>query len=152
MNNEVKHLYESLIGAWNRGDARGMAALYAPKGNQVGFDGSIANSPAEIEKHLTPIFADHPVATFVTKIREVRTLGPGAAILRAVAGMIPPGKTDIMPERNAIQTLIASVGPDQRWLVEMFHNTPAKFDGRPEESDKLTAELRAQLITNDRTQ
>ena len=139
----VRALYEDLLDAWNRRDARAMAALYAPKGGQVGFDGSTANTPAEIEAMLAPIFADHPTARFVAKVREVRALGPDAALLRAVVGMIPPGKSDIIPERNAVQSLVASRQEDGRWLVEMFHNTPAAFHGRPEESEKLTAELRA---------
>jgi uncharacterized protein (TIGR02246 family) len=139
----VKALYEDLLDAWNRRDAKAMAALYAPNGGQVGFDGSTANTPAEIEALLTPIFADHPTARFVAKVREVRALGSNAALLRAVAGMIPPGKTDIMPERNAVQMLVASRQGDDRWLVEMFQNTPAAFDGRPEEAEKLTNELRS---------
>src|SRR4029450_8104157 len=105
---------------------------YAPKGSQVGFDGSVANGPQEIEALLKPIFADHPTARFVAKVREVRALGPDAALLRAVAGMIPPGKSEIMPERNAIQTLVASRDGKGFWRVEMFHTTPAAFHGRPE--------------------
>ena len=139
----VRDLYEDLLDAWNRRDAKGMAALYAPSGGQVGFDGSTANRPKEIEALLTPIFADHPTARFVALVREVRAVGSDAALLRAVVGMIPPGKSDIMPDRNAIQTLVASRDGQGRWLVEMFHNTPAAFHGRPEESEKLTAELRA---------
>ena len=139
----VEDLYRDLLDTWNRRDAKAMAALYGSKGSQVGFDGSTANGPAEIETLLKPIFADHPTARFVAKVREVRALGTGAALLRAVAGMIPPGKTEIMPERNAVQTLVASRDGQGRWRVEMFHNTPAAFHGRPEESEKLTAELRA---------
>jgi len=50
-----------------------------------------------------------------------------------------------MPARNVIQTVVARRGADGHWLVEMFQNTPAAFDGRPEETRKLTDELRAQL-------
>lgn len=49
-----------------------------------------------------------------------------------------------MPERNAIQTLVA--GLQQRvWRIEMFHNTPAAFHGRPEAVEALTRELREVL-------
>jgi hypothetical protein len=57
--------------------------------------------------------------------------------------MIPPGKTDVMAERNAVQTLIASRRGDA-WQIELFQNTPARFDGRPEEARKLTEELQAE--------
>jgi uncharacterized protein (TIGR02246 family) len=99
----------------------------------------------EIEALLTPIFKDHPTARFIAKVREVRMLGTDTAFLRAVAGMVPPGKRDLMPERNAIQTLDATRTAARVWKVEMFHNTPAKFDGRPELAEQLTAELREVL-------
>ena len=143
--NDVETLYRDLLDAWNVRDARGMAELYAPRGSQVGFDGSPANGPAEIEALLKPVFTDHPTARYVAKVREVRALGDNAALLRAVAGMVPAAKSDIMPERNAIQTLVASRQPNGQWRVEMFHNTPAAFHGRPEESEKLTAELREMI-------
>lgn len=136
-------LYEDLLAAWNRRDAAGIASLYSARGSQVGFDGSVANGPHEIEAHLAPIFANHPTAAFVGKVREVRALGRDAALLRAIAGMIPPGRNDINPEANSIQTLVAARDAEGRWRVEMFHNTPAAFHGRPEEREKLTQELRA---------
>lgn len=137
----VRGLYQALIAAWNARDAKAMAGLYAPQGGQVGFDGSTFNSPGEIEKAMTPIFEDHPTARFVTIIRELRPLGAGAMILRAVAGMVPPGERAIKSERNAIQTLVASLGEGGAWRIEMFHNTPARFDGRPDAAKALTQEL-----------
>lgn len=136
----VEALYRRLLGAWNARDARAMAALYASHGSQVGFDGGTANGRAEIEALLTPIFKDHPTARFVAKVREIRKLGPDVALLRAVAGMVPPGKQELMPDRNAIQTLVASRTTGE-WQVEMFHNTPARFDGQPELARQLTEEL-----------
>jgi uncharacterized protein (TIGR02246 family) len=144
-NEAVRALYEALLDAWNRRDAIGMAALYGATGSHVGFDGSIANGADEIEAHLTPIFANHSTAKFVTKVREVREIGDGAALLRAVAGMVAPGKTDINPETNAIQTLVASRDGNGRWRIELFQNTPAAFHGRHDEREKLTTELRAVL-------
>ncbi len=111
----------------------------------VGFDGSTATGPGEIEEHLSLIFADHPTARFVPKIRDIRSLGSDGAIVRAVAGMTPPDGRHIMPDRNAIQTLVASRGPEGAWKIEMFQNTPAAFHGRPEEARRLTKELEAEL-------
>jgi uncharacterized protein (TIGR02246 family) len=145
VSDAVKDLYQRLLDAWNRRDAAAMARPYVPKGNQVGFDASMANGPEAIEAHLKPVFTDHPTAKFVAKVREVRPLGPDAALLRAVAGMVPPGSNELNPETNAIQTLVASRQKDGRWLVEMFQNTPAAFHGRPDERGHLTDELRALL-------
>ena len=138
-------LYRSLLDAWNRRDAHAMAELYGPRGGQVGFDGSMANGPSEIEAHLSPVFADHPTARFVGKVREVRMLSDNCAIVRAVAGMIKPGDDDISPDRNVVQTMVARRDGEGRWRVEMFQNTPAAFHGRPEAVEALTEELRGAM-------
>ena len=140
---QVRKLYEALIAGWNQRDAAAMAGLFAPRGSQVGFDGSPFNTPQEIAAALGPIFKDHPTARFVTIVREVRPIAEGAMILRAVAGMIPPGDTAIKPERNVIQSVVASRTSSAGWKIEMFQNTPAEFHGRPEEVEALTTELQA---------
>jgi len=65
-------------------------------------------------------------------------------LLRAVAGMVPPGKSDLNPAVNTIHTLVAA-SEDNRWRVELFQSTPAAFHGRPAAVDALTAELRQEL-------
>lgn len=142
--NEVQALYGKLIDAWNRRDARGMAELFGEGGVQIGFDGSIVIGQGEILSHLEPIFESHPTAPFVTKVKDVRFLGEDVAFLRAIAGMVPPGKSDIEPDVNAHQTLVA-VRKGDRWNIELFQNTPAQFHGRPELVEAFTEELRKLL-------
>jgi uncharacterized protein (TIGR02246 family) len=141
----VRELYQQLLEAWNQRDTQAFAALYEENGNQIGFDGSQINGRAEIEEHLTQIFANHMTATYISKVQEVRFLSAEAAILRAITGMIPRGQNDINPAVNAIQTLVAVRREDQ-WKVALFQNTPATFHGRPEAVAQLTEEL-GQLIT-----
>ena len=138
----VEALYFALLDAWNRRDAAAMAALYAERGLQIGFDGSEARGAAEVRAHLEPIFRDHPTARFVAKVRDCRALGADAALLSAVAGMIPPGDDAINPQRNVVQTLVAARS-GERWHVELFQNTPAAWHGRGEDRERLTAELQA---------
>lgn len=141
---EIENLYRRLIDAWNKRDAKGMAEQFAEQGVQIGFDGSKGIGPQEIYSHVVPIFENHPTAPFVTKVKSVRALGTDTAILQAIAGMIPPGETDIEPTVNAHQTLVA-VKKDNDWKIELFQNTPAQFHGRPELVEQMTDELR-QLI------
>lgn len=141
---DVRSLYRGMLESWNRRDAAGIGALFAEDGNLVGFDGSPINGRGEIESQMGTIFADHQTAAYVGKVREVRFLAPEAALLRAVAGMVPPGKSDINPAVNAIQSLVA-VRREGRWLIALFQNTPAQFHGRPELAQQLTDELRRLL-------
>jgi len=145
---QVCELYRRLLEAWNERDAGAFAALYEEDGNQIGFDGTQMNGQAEIETHLSQIFADHMTAAYIGKVREVRFLNEGTAILRAVAGMIQPNQTDINPALNAIQSLVA-VKRETQWKVALFHNTPAAFHGRPEAVAQLTEELRELVSKGD---
>ena len=137
----VRRLYEQILIAWNQRDAPAMAAYFEGGGNLVGYDGSQADSRAAIEAHLRPIFADHPTAAYVTKVREIRMLSSNEGILRAVVGMIPPGSDDVNPAGNTIQTLVAVQNADG-WQATLFQSTPAAWHGRPQDSAALTEELR----------
>lgn len=141
---EVENLYRTLIDAWNERDAIRMAELFAEQGVQIGFDGSKLIGQEEIVSHLQPIFENNPTAPFVTKVKDIRSLGTDAVILHAIAGMVPPGKTDIEPSVNAHQTLVA-VRKGNDWLIELFQNTPAQFHGRSELVEEMTEELRQLL-------
>jgi uncharacterized protein (TIGR02246 family) len=140
----VRALHQAILSAWNRRSAADLAALFTADGSLVGFDGTQNNGRAEIAAALADIFANHPTPAFVGIVRGVRFPAPRVALLRAVAGMVPDGKSDVNPALNAVQTLVATER-DGRWLAEMFHNTPAAFHGRPEAGDQLTQELRAAL-------
>ena len=118
-----------------------MAACFEEDGNLVGFDGTQADSRADIEDHLRPIFADHPTAAYVAKVREIRMLSSNVGILRAVVGMIPPSSDDVNPALNTIQTLVAVEGADG-WRAALFQSTPAAWHSRPQDSAALSEELR----------
>ncbi len=140
----VRGLYRQLLEAWNQRSAAAFAAKFANECNVVGFDGSLMNGRGEIEAELGRIFADHVTATYVGIIREVRFLSPEVAVLRAAAGMVPPGKSDINPAVNTIQSVVA-IKRKGRWLITLYQNTPAQFHGRPERAQSLTEELRQLL-------
>ncbi|HEU5042293.1 MAG TPA: SgcJ/EcaC family oxidoreductase [Gemmatimonadales bacterium] len=136
----LPRLHSALLERWNQRDADGFAALFAPGGSTVGFDGTEMNGAAAIADHLRRIFADHRPAAYVAIVREVRGLGPGTTLLRAVAGMIPPGETRINPATNTIQSLVAREDGAE-WRIELFHNTLAAWHGRSGDVAALTAEL-----------
>ena len=132
--------YRQLLDSWNKRDADAFAASFTDDGSCVGFDGSIMNGREEIASTLRGIFEHHPTASYVAKVRELRTLSPGITLLRSVAGMVPPGNNELKPDVNAIQSLvIVEKGSDLR--VALLQNTPAAFHGRPGLAQQLTREL-----------
>ena len=94
-----------MIAGWNAGDAAAMTRDFADDGQIVGFDGSEVSGREQIASYLAGIFANHKVASYVTLVREVRELAPDVMLLRAHAGMVPPGKSEINRATNAVQTL-----------------------------------------------
>jgi uncharacterized protein (TIGR02246 family) len=142
--NPVRSLYASLLDEWSRRNAGGFARLFTEDGSVVGFDGSQMNGRSEIRTALEKVFADHPTASYVSIVKDVRYLSRQAALLRAVVGMVAPGASDINPAVNAIQSLVA-VKLAAGWRIALFHNTPAAFHGRPDLAETLTEENRAEL-------
>ncbi len=141
---EVRALYRRMLDGWNARDGDAFGAQFAEDGAAIGFDGSQMFGRAEIAATLRRIFADHPTAAYVASVKAVRLLAPEVAHLRAFAGLVPPGQTEINPQLNAIQTVVA-IKRDGQWRIASLQNTPAQFHGRPELVQEMTEELRQLL-------
>jgi uncharacterized protein (TIGR02246 family) len=101
------------------------------------------NGQTAIKASLTEIFADHEPATYVGIVREVRFISDDVVVVRAVAGMVPRGGTELN-ENLAIQSLVVTKDAG-RWKIALWHNTPAAFHGRPDAREALFADLREEL-------
>lgn len=141
---QVRSLYNDLLESWNQNSAASYAGLFADDGSLVGFDGSQMNGREDIYEQVSKIFLNHKVGSYVSIVKEVRALSSTVYALHAVAGMVPAGQSDVKPEVNAIQTLIA-VKQQDRFSIAVFQNTPAAFHGRPELKEQLTGEIRKVL-------
>ena len=136
----IEKLHAELLTCWNNQNAAGMASLFTEDANVIGFDGSQMNGQSQIETELKQVFANHKTAAYVWKIEEIRFLDVEVALLRAIVGMVPPGKKEINPATNAVQSLIA-IKQNDIWKISLFQNTPAQFHGRPQLVDAMTKEL-----------
>lgn len=135
-------VYTALLTAWNERDAAAFAALFTHDGHATGFDGSQMSGSGAIAAELGALFAHHPTAAYVAKVREVRVLAPSVTLLRGIAGMVPPGSDTLKPSVNAIQTLVLVAGaPETGQRIALLQNTPAAFHGRPDLVAAMTAEL-----------
>ncbi|MDM5318099.1 SgcJ/EcaC family oxidoreductase [Fictibacillus sp. b24] len=141
---EIRNLYQQFLNAWNERNARGMADHFTEDGEMIGYDGSQAFGPDEVYSHLEPIFSSFPTPPYYAKVKNVSFLSEDAVILRAIAGMIPMGKTELSPELNTHHTVVA-VKKETGWFIKLFQNTPAQFHGRPELVEKFTDELKKLL-------
>jgi uncharacterized protein (TIGR02246 family) len=140
--NEARALYDTLIAGWNDHDGDAMAEPLAEDGVVIGFDGSVSSGQQTISTEMASIFADHETGRYAVKVHSIRPLGTQAVILRAIAGLVPPGRTAINPETNSHQTVVAEEDHGQ-WQIVLFQNTPAQFHGRPDLVEDMTRQLQA---------
>ncbi|MGH2416025.1 MAG: SgcJ/EcaC family oxidoreductase [Microcystaceae cyanobacterium] len=141
----IHALYQQILDGWNKGSGDAFAAPFAEDADFVAFDGSYFKGRQEIASFHQMHFDQFLKGTrLIGKVRSVRFLTPEVAIMHAVAGTVMQGQTDIEPERNSIQTLVA-MKRDGKWHLAAFQNSRAQFMGRPELAQELTEELRQLL-------
>lgn len=141
----VQKLYRNFLNAWNERNAHGMADHFTEDSEMIGYDGSQAIGREEIHSHLDPIFKNYPTPPYYGKVKSISFMSADSVILRAIAGMVPIGKTELAPELNTHHTMVA-VKVGNAWQIKLFQNTPAQFHGRPELVEKMTEELK-ELVT-----
>jgi uncharacterized protein (TIGR02246 family) len=141
----IRSLYFQMIDGWNKGKGDDFAAPFTEDGDLVGFDGTHLKGRQEIASFHQQLFDTFLKGSrLVGKVRSVRFLTAGVALIHAISGTMMAGQSDIDPERNSIQTLVA-IKSNGQWHLAAFQNTRAQFLGRPQEFQVLTEELRQEL-------
>ena len=135
-------VYTRLLEAWNDRNAPAFGALFAEDGVAIGFDGSEMRGRAAMVAELTRIFESHQTAAYVAIVREVRALS-GAAVVRALAGMVPRGTKELNPATNALQSAVLAAKPSGGFEIVLFQNTPAALHETAALREQYTAELSA---------
>jgi len=142
-------VYTRLLEAWNDRNAQAFAALFAEGGVAIGFDGSEMRGRAAMIAELTRIFESHQTATYVAIVREVRDLS-SAAVVRALAGMVPRGKKELNPATNALQSVVLAAKPGGGFEIVLFQNTPAALHENAALREQYAAELTAVIKSGQR--
>jgi uncharacterized protein (TIGR02246 family) len=141
----VRALYIHLMDGWNAGSGALFAAPFADDADLVGFDGTHLRGREAIAAFHQQLFDTYVQGSrLVGKITGVRFLTADVALMHAVGGTVLAGASDLAPDRNSVQTLVA-VRDGGVWRLAAFQNTRAQFMGRPEAAEALTEELRQLL-------
>jgi uncharacterized protein (TIGR02246 family) len=100
--NEARAWYARLIKGWNDHDGSAMAEPFAEDGVIIGWDSELRSA---VDRHRDVGHLRRPQnGRYAVKVYSVRSPGPQAVILRATAGLGPPGQTAIRSETNSHQT------------------------------------------------
>ncbi len=119
----VRRLYRQLMDGWNRGSGAAFAAAFTEDGDLVAFDGTHFKGRKEIVPFHQQLFEKWLKGTrLVGKVRDVRFLSPDVALMHAVGSTVMRGKSEPSPERDSIQTLVATREGGE-WRLAAFQNT-----------------------------
>ena len=82
--------------AWNRGDAKALAALFRDDATYADAFGGVARGRAEVDRRVGEVLSAWPGARLALKVRKVRVLKPDVALVEADAELtgwkkLPPG-------------------------------------------------------------
>ena len=119
----VRALYQQLMDGWNQGSGDAFAARVTEDGDLIGFDGTHFKGRQEIAPFHQQLFDKWLKGSrLVGEVKDVRFLSPDVALMHAVSGTVMRGKSEPVPERDSIQTLVAT-RQDGEWRLAAFQNT-----------------------------
>jgi uncharacterized protein (TIGR02246 family) len=119
----VRALYQQLMDGWNQGSGDAFAAVFTEDGDLIGFDGTHFKGRQEIAPFHQQLFDKWLKGSrLVGEVKDVRFLSPDVALMHAVGGTVMRGKSEPVPERDSIQTLVAT-RQDGEWRLAAFQNT-----------------------------
>ena len=119
----VRALYQQLMDGWNQGSGDAFAAVFTEDGDLVAFDGTHFKGRQEIAPFHQQLFDKWLKGSrLVGEVKDVRFLSPDVALMHAVGGTVMRGKSEPVPERDSIQTLVAT-RQDGEWRLAAFQNT-----------------------------
>lgn len=120
---DVRGVYQRLMEGWNRGSGDAFAAAFTEDGDLVAFDGTHFKGREEIAPFHQELFDRWLKGSrLVGQVKNVRFLVPDVALMHAVGGTVMRGKSEASPERDSIQTLVATRKEGQ-WRLAAFQNT-----------------------------
>jgi uncharacterized protein (TIGR02246 family) len=130
----VRSLVTQGSDAWNRGDAAGLAALWAENGELVAGDGVYCNGRPEIAKYFTRLLTGSwKGSRFVASVTSVRFPRPDVALMHLDSGFVLAGETEPAPDRRAVQSLVA-VRNGSTWRLALYHSTRTRPPSQPPSS------------------
>jgi uncharacterized protein (TIGR02246 family) len=121
----VRALYQQLMDGWNQGSGDAFASVFTEDGDLVAFDGTHFKGRQEIAPFHQQLFDNKWMkgSRLVGEVKDVRFLSPDIALMHAVGSTVMRGKSEPSPERDSIQTLLATRQEGDEWRLAAFQNT-----------------------------
>lgn len=115
---------KAFVAAFNKGDAKAIAALWTPNGEYMDATGRRFNGRAEIEKDYAEFFADNPDTKIRITIDSVRLLSSDAAIEDGHAVTSP---TVAAGAAGSSRYTVTHVKVGGKWLMASVRDAPVEI-------------------------
>jgi uncharacterized protein (TIGR02246 family) len=109
----IRATAEAFTQAFNRGDAKAVAALWTPDGEYVDEDGSRYQGREAIQAEYAALFKDHPKARIRVDIASIRLVGPSMAIEEGTTRLNEPPVGDL----STAHYTVIHTKQDGRWQM-----------------------------------
>jgi uncharacterized protein (TIGR02246 family) len=118
----IRDLGDTFTKAFDTGDAKAIAALYAPDAHMIDRAGEVFEGRQAIEKEYARLFKENPGLKLECCVEEIRLLGPDAAIEDGLCRGIPKEGGPWAPTRYTV----VYVKRDGRWLMASDRESPGE--------------------------
>jgi uncharacterized protein (TIGR02246 family) len=88
--------------AFNKGDAKALAAFWTKEGEYIGPDGETLRGRDAIEKEYVEFFKNHPKAKIAVHVESVRLLGRHTALEEGMLKLLQPGEKEPGTSRYSV--------------------------------------------------
>ena len=124
----IRGIPGTIVEAWNRGDGKALASVYATDGILVAGDGTVTRGIDGIASYHDAQFVEFLKGTTLqVEVVDVRLLGPDIAMMQTTGGILWKGQTGFAPGNKGIQTFVVA-RENGVWRVKHFQNTRIRAD------------------------
>lgn len=109
----IRQTAEAFTQAFNRGDAKALAAMWTREGEYIDEAGTVTTGRAAIEKEFAALFKARPKAQMRVMIESIRFLGPTIAVEEGTSRLSEPPIGDTSIARYTV----LHVKEDGQWLM-----------------------------------
>ena len=119
-DSEIRANVEAFVKAYNAGDAKAVANLFAPEAQTIDEDGETTQGRKAIEKRVAGTFAESPEGRIKLDVESIRFIGSALAIETGKSTVKPsPGGTADVSRYTAVHLKSS----DGKWLIGFVRET-----------------------------
>jgi uncharacterized protein (TIGR02246 family) len=118
----IQNLFDDMLAAWTKGDARGYGACFTDDSDYVSYDGTrAAGRQPMVDAHDKLFRGVLHGSALVGEVESIRYLSNDVAVVHATGSVLMPWRRSLPRRRLSRQTLVAVRG-DNGWRVAALHN------------------------------